>query len=77
MWRMILVFFLNYQEHKVGISVNLLVIFIIVTHEFSKNVNLQINNYVLKELVIMYYSQKLKLKLKHQNVRSANIANFV
>ena len=39
--------------------------------------NLQINYYVLKELIIMYYLQKLKLKLKHQNVRFANIANFV
>ena len=37
-----------YQEHKVGISVNLLVIFIIVTHKFSEKC------YLIFKLIIMY-----------------------
>ena len=39
--------------------------------------NLLINYYLLKEFTCQDKYEKIKFKLKHKNVRSANIARFV
>ena len=80
--------FLNYQTHKVGISVNILpfISFVkfIVWWKYLKFggkrfLNLLIIYHILQELVCWKKYKNIKLKLKYKNTRSTyiNIANIV